>query len=387
MTRSKTFFSMDAEQALLLLGKKHPPKIFPKFLRSFYLRHFPKPSFSIIHVAGTNGKGSVSEKLFYAYKQAGFVTGLFTSPHLFSLRERIRLGNDRIDRASFDATYHEIDTLLQKEGIILPFFSVLTLMAYRYFSLQRVDVVIMEVGIGGRFDPTNLFASTLSIITQVDYDHMDLLGESLEEIAYEKAGIIQEGVPVVLGPRARFASILREAFEQKAPLLFTPEKSASWYDEENTLIAKTALTHLGIASEGVERIRPSCRFEQFLPNVIFDGAHNEPAFEALFSALRVQFPGKTGRFFLCLTKGKNIPKHFPGRAHLHLASLPNTRLESIESLQERLTLLSPHTFCSDFTDGLIAAYESASKNNEVLVVTGSFYMMDRAKSVLKNLSS
>ncbi len=157
----------------------------------------PETKFRSIHVAGTNGKGSVSHLLASIFQEAGFKTGLYTSPHLLDFRERIRINGEMISKEAVSAFVKKQKSLIEK--IEPSFFEVTVAMAFEYFAENEVDIAIIETGLGGRLDSTNVIKPLLSVITNISYDHQYLLGNTLPEIAAEKAGIIKERVPVVIG--------------------------------------------------------------------------------------------------------------------------------------------------------------------------------------------
>ena len=161
--------------------------------------YFGKPHsrFRAIHIAGTNGKGSVSHMIASVLMEAGYRTGLYTSPHLKDFRERIRINGKMISKGDVIRflTRHSSFLLSLKPS----FFEMTVAMAFEYFALNSVDIAVIETGLGGRLDSTNIIKPVLSVITNIGHDHMDLLGDSLEKIAYEKAGIIKNLVPVVIG--------------------------------------------------------------------------------------------------------------------------------------------------------------------------------------------
>ncbi len=157
----------------------------------------PQHKFKSIHIAGTNGKGSVSHMLAAIFQKAGYKTGLHTSPHLKDFRERIKINGEMISENQVVEFVERIDkTMLKVEP---SFFELTVVMAFDHFATQKVDIAIIETGLGGRLDSTNVILPELSIITNIGWDHMNLLGDSLEKIAYQKAGIIKEKVPVVIG--------------------------------------------------------------------------------------------------------------------------------------------------------------------------------------------
>lgn len=175
-----------------------------------YLSH-PHTKYKTIHVAGTNGKGSTSHLLAAILQQAGYKVGLYTSPHLVDFRERIRVNGEKI---SEQYIVDFIDKHLEAYEPIQPsFFELTMMMAFQYFADMKVDVAVIEVGLGGRLDSTNIITPDLSIITNISFDHMQILGDTLEKIATEKAGIIKAGIPVVIGEAE---GEVRQVFENTA---------------------------------------------------------------------------------------------------------------------------------------------------------------------------
>ncbi len=171
----------------------------------------PHHKFKSIHVAGTNGKGSVSHILAAVLQTAGYKTGLYTSPHLHDFRERIRINGEMINEEFVIDFTKRVQPLIEK--IEPSFFEITVAMAFEYFAQQKVDVAVIEVGLGGRLDSTNIITPQLSIITNIGWDHMNLLGNTLEKIAAEKAGIIKPNVPVVIG---EMIPETKPVFEKKA---------------------------------------------------------------------------------------------------------------------------------------------------------------------------
>jgi dihydrofolate synthase/folylpolyglutamate synthase len=157
----------------------------------------PQQQFKSIHIAGTNGKGSVSHMLAAILQTAGYKTGLYTSPHLKDFRERIKVNGQCCEKDFVVSFTEKVKPLI--ESIEPSFFEITVAMAFEYFAQQKVDIAIIETGLGGRLDSTNVIQPILSIITNIGYDHMNILGNTLPEIAFEKAGIIKQNTPVVIG--------------------------------------------------------------------------------------------------------------------------------------------------------------------------------------------
>lgn len=205
----------------------------------------PHKKFKSIHIAGTNGKGSVSHMLATILQTAGYKTGLYTSPHLKDFRERIRVDGEMVSEKFVIDFTERIKPMI--EEIEPSFFEITVAMAFEYFAEQKVDIAVIEVGLGGRFDSTNVITPELSVITNIGWDHMNILGESLERIAFEKAGIIKPGVPVVVGEtldetKTVFESIAKE---KNAPLTIASQKRqvADWEQEDHELIVQVSQEH------------------------------------------------------------------------------------------------------------------------------------------------
>lgn len=224
----------------------------------------PHEAYPCVHVAGTNGKGSVSNLLASVLQEAGFKVGLFTSPHLKDFRERIRVNGEMI---SEDYVCRFTEKFMQSGLEIKPsFFELTTEMAFSYFAESQVDIAIIEVGLGGRLDSTNIIRPVLSVITSISFDHVALLGDTLPQIAAEKAGIIKPGVPVVVGenPEEVMEVFKKVAKERKSPICYSlkdtlfcklegiPCGLKGFYIAEN---AKTVLMALDVLAESF-RILP-----------------------------------------------------------------------------------------------------------------------------------
>lgn len=176
----------------------------------------PHHQFKTIHIAGTNGKGSVSHTLAAIFQTAGYKTGLYTSPHLFDFRERMRVNGEKIQKEF--VTEFTSKTSPWFDEIQPSFFEITVAMAFCYFAEQKVDIAVIEVGLGGRTDSTNIISPELSVITNIGWDHMNLLGNTLPEIAWEKAGIIKSKIPVVIGENQ---NEIKHVFEEEAKLVNT----------------------------------------------------------------------------------------------------------------------------------------------------------------------
>ena len=202
----------------------------------------PERSFKSIHIAGTNGKGSTSHMTAAILQSAGYKTGLYTSPHLRDFRERIRINGEMVEESFVVNFTEKIKPLIDE--IEPSFFEITVAMAFAYFASQKVDIAVIETGLGGRLDSTNVITPLLSVITNIGFDHMNILGNTLPLIAAEKAGIIKKNVPVVIGEtlletKPVFAD---KASKENAPILFASEMRwiTDWQQERYLLTASVA---------------------------------------------------------------------------------------------------------------------------------------------------
>jgi dihydrofolate synthase/folylpolyglutamate synthase len=245
-------------------------------------------------VTGTNGKGSVCAMMSEALRLSGRRVGLLTSPHIESFNERIQVGGKNIPCSAVSRMATRVRPLAERRG--LTYFEAVTLMAFEYFREQKADYAVLEVGVGGRLDAANVAPNKLAVITNVDYDHMDLLGGSLEEIAAEKSGIIKPGSTVVTGEwkPGPFKAIKRAASRANArlvqakPLFVFDLGLDGLYQQQNASVAFTALRELGVAEETIvkafKRVRWPGRMERF-GRVLIDAAHNPAGMRALRESL------------------------------------------------------------------------------------------------------
>jgi len=308
----------------------------------------PHKNLKFIHVAGTNGKGSVCAMIESVLRASGFKTGLYTSPHLFRFNERFRISGREISDPDLEQLIADVETAAQTLTTRPPtFFEISTAMAFEYFKRGKVDYAVIETGMGGRWDATNVIQPVLSVITRIDFDHQEYLGSDIEKIAAEKAGIIKPGVPVICGPMSVEAEavIYKEAREKKVPILGSEEAVffqtlesrrddqllnieasgneynnirlplAGSFQMENCGIAVAALEDLadieGIRLQmkrGLEAVKWPGRFQllQQKPPILYDGAHNPSGARALFQTLEETFPRFGNGFLFSFMKDKDV---------------------------------------------------------------------------------
>ena len=275
----------------------------------------------VIHVAGTNGKGSVCAMIDSICRARGYRIGLFTSPHLITFRERIRLNGEMISEEAAANGLTTIRNLVADWDPHPTFFEVTTALALKCFSEANIDVVILETGIGGRLDATNAIQSDVSVITQIDFDHKEWLGNTLAEIASEKAGIIKPRIPVVAAAqRPEAEKVIRaQAAECEARVQFvtrsydgSPIALRGHYQKQNAAVAIAALRAAKIdvdnstIARGLAAVDWPARFQKWDERTIIDGAHNPAAARALAETWREVFGDQRATVVLAVLSDKDL---------------------------------------------------------------------------------
>jgi len=345
----------------------------------------------VIHVAGTNGKGSVCAMIDSICRAAGYRTGLFTSPHLVTFRERIRVNGEMISENAVAAGLSIIRNLVTDWDPHPTFFEVTTALALKHFSEANIDAVILETGIGGRLDATNAIQSDVSVITRIDFDHEELLGNTLAEIASEKAGIIKPGIPVVsVLQRSEAEQVLgTQAAACKAPLQFvnasydkSPIGLRGDYQKQNAAAAIAAIhaakldvDHKAIA-RGLATIDWPARFQRWDERTIIDGAHNPAAARMLAETWRKIFGDQKATLVLAILSDKNLrdicETLAPIAESVFLPRIRSERAVSPEKLAKILSTLNPPLPCSITPTAGDALTLARAKPNPILI-TGSLH--------------
>lgn len=345
----------------------------------------PEISFPSIHVAGSKGKGSVSTKIAEALRCAGYRVGLFTSPHIASFRERIQICGQPISEEEATNHLNALFEIADRTGIEPSFFEFTTLCAFQHFAKNQCDVVVLEAGMGGRLDATNIVRPLLSIITSIELEHTEYLGDTVELIAREKAGIIKESTPVVIGPSVPVETIQQVADPLNAPVT---RIQGGWpnFEAENTSIAKSSLSLLEsrfpLSETSLKlglKANPPCRFEKIKglgPFVtVFDVAHTPKSLKGLFQRLNVCYPKTRIHTVLGLSKGKAIEDCLvevrAGSTAIYGVLAGNGRGEVFE---EEMYPSVKH--------GVLEAKSRAMDDGGLLLITGSFFHMAEAREAL-----
>lgn len=364
----------------------------------------PEKELQFIHVAGTNGKGSTCAFTASFLQQKGFRVGLFSSPHLVDFRERIRINGQCISKDTVVTFCQQI----VKTPIDSSFFEITLAMALLYFKQERCDYVVLETGMGGRLDATNVVRPLVSVITQIGYDHQAFLGETLPEIANEKAGIIKEGVPVLCGEERE---ALKKVFQAKAQLYHAPihfinssiddpNEQMPLYQRKNAALALKALSLLGFNPQEFNaidtwqhlfkttgllgRLTPSQKFA----NLWYDASHNADGLQTTLKAL-----GNMGVKELTVVFGASNDKPLEHLSEYKIerwvfcefTNARSYRGSTLVEAVEKLPLSEVH-YAAEVNEGIEKALQMR-KGTEGILVTGSFFLLSdcaEIQEILRN---
>jgi len=368
-------------------------------LFSEHLNH-PEKTFKSVHVAGTNGKGSTSHMLASILQESGYKVGLYTSPHLRDFRERIKINGNSVSK-------HYVVNFIQSnhhflETNSLSFFEMTVGMAFKFFSSQNVDIAIVEVGLGGRLDSTNIILPEVSVITNIGFDHTQFLGDSLEKIATEKAGIIKASTPVVIGEthvdtKPVFQQI---AYKNKAPISFVDESCQTDYDCDlkgsyqllNVKLAVKTIFELNKKEfkiykkdivNGLKKVilntglKGRWQILQKNPMIIADIAHNREGLMFTMSQIKTMGYHKL-HIVLGVVNDKNlntIIDLFPKDAQYYFCKPNVQRGLCVTILKDFFT---QNGCCGEAFDSVIKGLESAKKlaqKNDLIYVGGSTFVV------------
>jgi dihydrofolate synthase/folylpolyglutamate synthase len=383
----------------------------------------PHAKFKSIHVAGTNGKGSVSHMLAAILQTAGYKTGLYTSPHLKDFRERIKINGELVTEQFIIEFTGKMKPLI--EEIQPSFFEITVAMAFEYFAQEKTDIAIIEVGLGGRLDSTNIIIPEISVITNIGKDHMNMLGDSIEKIAEEKAGIIKQGVPVIIGEATPTTSPIfeKKARSKAAPVYFAgrQRQALSWKWEKHELVIevadKTKADHqvYRLDLQGIYQIKnllpvlEACsllekngwkindsnirtalqhvkkltglhgRWEiiHHSPDIVLDVGHNEDGIRQIMEQVEVTDHHEL-HIVTGMAKDKDVDsilKLFPGTAHYYFTQANIPRAMDAENLMQKAESFGlKGRYYPDVNIALEEAKLNAKKN-DLIIVCGSVFLI------------
>lgn len=381
----------------------------------------------VLHVAGTNGKGSVAAITASILQAAGIRVGLYTSPHLLDFRERIQIRGQCISEGRVVELFDKIRTL-PSFAVPPTFFEVATAMAFQYFAEEGVDIAVVEVGLGGRFDATNVCRSIGTLITNIAFDHEKHLGSSLEAIAFEKAGILKRNVPLVLGPVEKSVdAVVEEQAQQKQVRTFKfgseflgVSHSSGAFDfigihrkyvnlrcaldgEHQTVNAACAVALLEAGAmprtriperavrQGLEQVSWPGRLERLRrhPELLCDGAHNPAAAECLKIHLQRRLSEQQGRR-LILVVGMMQDKKFsaflnalaPLADVVILTRINSPRAAAVRALKEALPVIDRPVYERDAPGAAMDMATCLASENDLICVTGSLFLVGHVKSLM-----
>lgn len=348
--------------------------------------NFPQKNYKTIHVTGTNGKGSVCAMLAEILKLNGLKVGLFTSPHLESYCERIRINGENISENDFAATLEKVKNC----DVQATQFEVLTAAAFEYFSVQKVDIAVIEVGLGGLYDSTNVITPQVSIITNVSLEHENILGD-LKNIARNKAGIIKKNIPVVTAATGEPLKIIRETAAKNNSAMYEITKPADVeinlfgeYQKMNAAVAIQAAKILNIDEKiigaGLKNVQWAGRFE-ILNGVIIDGAHNPHGAAALRSSLDKNFPDGKRIWIFGALADKNFDEMIEilFRADDFVIVTPphSERAATVKILCETLNLHGIKNIGAEKLEDAVNLLKTT--DGKVKIVAGSLYLIGAAR--------
>lgn len=356
----------------------------------------PERKFRSIHVAGTNGKGSSSHMLASVLQEAGYKTGLYTSPHLKDFRERMRINGEPITETEVINFIANNKSFFEKQR--LSFFEMTVGMAFDFFARHAVDIAVVEVGLGGRLDATNIIRPEVALITNIGLDHTEILGDTLEKITREKAGIIKEGVPVVISEtQSGVEAVFREiAVAREAPVIFAdqviekgyPTSLLGDYQFRNVKGVLATLRqlrgfviHESQIRSGLMKVTENTglmgrwQIMRDRPRVIFDTAHNSEGLELTVAQVKVQ-PHEHLHFVLGFVKGKNLDRIlplFPGHARYYFCRANIPRGLDAEELQRQAQKHGLSGKVYDTVPMALQAALAAASEQDVIYLGGSTF--------------
>ena len=374
------------------LGLENPRRLLKEYLA------YPAHGTRVIHVAGTNGKGSTCAMSDCIARACGWRCGLFTSPHLIDYRERIKVAGVEIPEDACAAMLTELHDLCGRLEFQPTFFEITLALAMRWFRERECELIVLETGMGGRLDATTAVPADICVITPIGLDHMQWLGDTLETIAAEKAGIMVPGKPVVSAPQEDSVRCVleREANERRAPLEYVTEPLSGYglalageHQRWNAALAVAALHLAGLplntdsVRHGLAHVNWPGRFERVRPDVVLDGAHNPHSATALVESWNAAFPNSKAAFVFSAVAAKDIT------GMLEILSLIAARfffcpVDTPRAVPagELASFLPPDAPPFETFDTFQAAFAAAQGHGSPVLIAGSLVLVGEARAFL-----
>jgi dihydrofolate synthase/folylpolyglutamate synthase len=345
-----------------------------------------------IHVGGTNGKGSTCSYISSILQESNYKVGIFTSPHYYDYRERIKINNHKIEKSYITSFIKDNKTIIEEIG--LSFFELSFGLSLSYFKQNKVDYAIIEVGLGGRLDATNIINPLVSVVTNISYDHTEILGDTLEKIAVEKAGIIKEKSQLIVGERNKLTDeiFINKCKEKSTEITFVPDIAEDVIYSEIDYLNKNIKTSIEtckalnlnrlnskIITKGIENVDlNSGLFGRWSimgvnPMIIFDSAHNESGFISIADQISKISYNKI-YVLLSFVKGKKIKdliRHLPEGSNIYFTSL---KIERSMDLEEINLNFSESIKFDENPKRIFNNIKNESSKDDLILVTGSNYI-------------
>ncbi|MBE6069202.1 MAG: bifunctional folylpolyglutamate synthase/dihydrofolate synthase [Clostridium lundense] len=398
----------------------------------------PHKDLKCIHIAGTNGKGSTTAMLTQILMESGYKVGMYTSPFIEEFEERIQINSNNIPKERLCEVVEKVKIAVDKTcelGYDEPTeFEIITAVMFVYFQEEKVDYAVIEVGLGGRIDATNVVNPLISIITSISYDHVKILGNTLEEIAYEKAGIIKEKTPVILYPVEEEAklSIEKVAKEKQSPIIYVKKEdsilkeklynvpyqeiiintSNNTYEIQLSLLgthqllncsvvinAAEELQNIGVnikkehIIEGLKNVKWAGRLEMLKakPMVVIDGAHNIDGIKSLKNSINTYFKYNKCILIMGILSDKQVDDMVkvitPEASNIITVTPPSYRAENSSGLVE---IIKKYNSNCEAIENYKEAYEKAlsyANENDLILICGSLYMVGEMRKTIRTINS
>ena len=374
----------------------------------------PERNYKIIHIAGTNGKGSAAAFLEAGLIEAGYKTGKYTSPEIYRFNERITINREEISDGDVELYYEKVNKALELSDIKLTYFEITTAMMFLYMKDKNIDYLVLETGLGGRTDATNTVTPVISLITNVSFDHMEFLGNTLREIAHEKAGIIKKDIPVffaddnpelleeIKAKTENYINVLKKYEFNENSTKLDKEKLNTLvkinnkefrlslfgkFQGKNFLLAYEALKYLGIDDEVIKRACSETvwngRFQIAAENpfIILDGAHNKDSAAVLSESLREVFPNKELVYIISILRDKDnesiLEELAKASDYAVFTGITNNRGQSCDEMYNKGKNYFKYSYAESTLDSALKKAESLNK--KATVICGSFFLLKEYK--------